>query len=140
MNPDPGIRERWGKPEVDLRLRPPIHYYGDIVRVLFLIAGGALIVAPVLAPLSSGMVTLLAPCILLLGVMAGITNPRQRWTMLANLLIAAIALLVLEGVAIGAYRAADGISVPFLLWQALALNFFIALYFAAKTLRGQIVS
>ncbi len=75
--------------------------------------------------------------ILLIGVLAGLTDPRKRWVCWCNVLISAFGLLVFEFYAALGYRA-EGFNFDFLVHQAIALLFFIALYYSTKTLRAMI--
>lgn len=113
------------------------HYYGDIVRRLFL--AGAVIML-VTYPYYSGSIpespifTFFA--IVLVVLFAGITNPRQRWIAVANMIIAGAAVLIFEFYGFEFYRNYDSSNGLFLVNQALALIFVIAFYFSVKTLRG----
>lgn len=112
------------------------HYYGDTVRQLFVVAG--------LLMLASGpffrsalpvpaFVSVLA--VLLVGLAAGLINPRQLWTIGLNTVVALVGFVVFEYYALMAY---GGVSILFF-WvnQILALIFFIALYLSTKTLRSK---
>ena len=123
-------------------LTPPTalpHYYGDIVRKLFLLGGLIMLLAlpffnqflPVPA-----FVSMLA--VLVIGVIAGFTNPLQRWVMLIDIIVSLIGLAAFEYHAISQYN-----DIPILLFgidQLLAIIFFFALYFSTKTLRGVTIS
>ena len=89
------------------------------------------------ASFSLGLLAILA-----VGVFAGLSNPRQIWVAVLNLVISASAFLIFEYVAVSRYVYRDGLIEP--LWfivlnQVLALNFFAALYFGSKTLRGMML-
>lgn len=125
-----------------LKLAPPTafsHYYGDRVRQLFLVGGVIMLIGipffndylpvPAIISLSAA---------LLVVIVAGLTNPLQRWVMFIDVPVSLIAALSFEYHAIS--RIGD---IPWLLFgidQILALLFFFALYFSTKTLRGILVS
>ena len=114
------------------------HYYGDTVRKLFIVGGILMLVTlPIFyedIPIPF-IVSVFA--ILVVALLAGLTNPRQAWVSVLDLIVSVLAFIMLEYVAIfaGAY---DGVSQSgfFLTTQALAIIFFIAVYYSAKTLRG----
>jgi len=72
-------------------------------------------------------------------VLAGLTNPKQKWTAYANVIVATIGAGVLEYYAIDAYRSHSGGAIFFWVNQALAVTFILALYYATKTLRGMYI-
>ena len=118
------------------------HYYGDTVRRFFVV-GGALMIAtlPFVRDFLPTSIFAALVAILVVGFFAGLANPRQRWVAGLNLLIAIAAFLIFEYVAVSRYFAGDN-APP--LWfiilnQVLALDFFAALYYASKTLRGMTV-
>ena len=114
---------------------PPEHYYGDIVRRLFL--WGAIVMILVF-PLYSAAIPaqpiLNLVGIILLSVMAGLTSPRQAWTLVADVVVAIAAFAVFEYYAVFFSRAGD--TNLFIVNQLLALCFFIAMYFSIKTARN----
>lgn len=69
-------------------------------------------------------------------LVAGITNPRQRWVGMLDLLFSAGAFLTFEYFALDAYLRFHFERPLFLINQLLAIVFFVALYFASKTARG----
>lgn len=130
----------YAKPEAPQRtyLR---HYYGDIVRRLFL-AGGVVLLVLIpwqkdIFPVGSfGLIFL----VIIFAIIAGLTNSRKRWIATLNVVTAALALLIFGYFAIDAYtREEDKFSIFFIARQILALLFFFALYYSAKTLRGSLV-
>ncbi len=118
------------------------HYYGDAVRRLFLLGGIIMILTlPFFSNLIpvSGWVSLFA--IIVVGVVSGLTNPMHIWVAVFNLVISVIAFAVFEYYAVLQYLA-DGNAKEtwfFLTNQALALIFFVAIYYATKTLRGDLL-
>lgn len=76
--------------------------------------------------------------IMAIALVAGFTNPLQRWIIFMDVIVALIGLITFEYHAISEYS-----NIPFLLFwvdQLLAVIFFFALYFSAKTVRGITVS
>ncbi len=117
------------------------HYYGDTVRVLFLVAGLILLIFgpahPTLVPFNSFTVVLLVLGAVLL---AGITNPRQRSVVIADTIIAAFGLVIFTALAVSQYRTVEGpTDTVFLIRQSLSVVFFFALYFSSKSLRAKFI-
>lgn len=122
-------------------LTPPAlvpHYYGDIVRKLFLAAGVIILLAlPFIDSLLPLPATILLLVVLATSVVAGLTNPKQLWVMVLDIAVALIGIIAFEGHAI---TRSDGDPVwVFVVDQVLALLFFFALYFSIKSLRGRMV-
>lgn len=112
------------------------HYYGDIVRrLLFIVGVIMLLTLPVLKEQLLPAPTFISVlCILVIGLVAGITNPMQQWAMMINTGVALIGFVVFEYRAV--VRFDQSIDSVFLITQCIALFFFIALYFSTKTVRG----
>lgn len=115
------------------------HYYGDVVRALFVLSAILIFITESIAEdrlLSPAMtiVTLLA-----IVLAAGITNPRQRWIHWTNTGIAIVGLLVFGTSALERYRAGVGLTFKDALVSLIALIFLVTLYFATRTLRGLIL-
>ncbi len=116
------------------------HYYGDTVRVLFVLGAIVLFVAEstgAALPLSlSGAVV----AAIILVVAAGITNPQQYWIHFINELIAILGTLIFAEQAVGYWRAsASVLNASYLFTEIMALLSIIALYFTTKTLRGALL-
>lgn len=137
-DPDASLVDQEVSRERFAQFRKPTHYYGDIVRVIFVCAGVALIIIPVFLTDVDVSMPLVILSALVLGFLAGITNPRQRWIATANSIVSAVGIILFESAAIGTYQS-FGVTFSFLVWQALALAFFFALYFSVKTIRGFLV-
>lgn len=139
--PDPDL-ERPPEPTWLRSPAPPraiTHYYGDIVRRLFLAAGVIMLVAtPFFAQFLPVPAVLSLLAVLAISVAAGLTNPLQRWAMLLDVAAALIGLVVFEYHAIS--RFAEMPPLLFMVDQVLAVIFFFALYFSVKTVRGVIVT
>ncbi len=120
------------------------HYYGDSVRILFIIGGLTMIVSYpffssfIKMPIAFSIIGSVA-----LVVFAGLMNPKQKLIMIMNTVISVLALAIFEYAAIYTYlnlSPSIGAHVAFF-WvnQALSLLFFFAAYLAVKTLRGAFV-
>lgn len=118
------------------KIRAGAHYYGDIVRALFL--AGAILMAISLPFLNS---VLPVPAyasifiIIAIGLIAGLTNPVQKWVIASNVLISFVAFVSFEYYAIY-YFSKLNFSLVFIINQILALIFFVAMYYSIKSLRG----
>ena len=136
QHPDEGfIKKR------DVLLPGLKHYYGDITRKLFLLGGVLMLffapLYPDLLPVNNFFVIVGA---IGLSVFAGITNSRQFWVNVADMILAVFLFTLFEVAVFQGYNGAEhGISVVFLVRQGIALIFFFTLYYSVKTLRGMIV-
>lgn len=128
--------------ETALSRRPlrPSHYYGDNVRRLF-IAG--VIIMLISLPFFGDYIRFSAFYYVLgmifLGLVAGFTNPLNRWVVILNLAISVFAMYFFESETIVAFKTC-GTDIGkwyFLTNQLLAVVFLAALYYAAKTERGE---
>jgi hypothetical protein len=111
------------------------HYYGDIVRKLFIAAGLIMAVTlPFFQNFIPEPIFLSILSILLVTFFAGTTNPRQRWTIVLDACVAAVGLAVFEYYAVTNY----GSSHEWIFWtnQLISLIFLFSFYFASKTLRS----
>ncbi len=115
----------------------PQHYYGDIVRRLFLAAGMIiLILTPVypILPIDSMLVIL---GVLAFATLGGLTNPKQRWVSVFDVIVAILSLIVFESLLLNSYGALpESFDILFIIRQSLAVLFFFALYYSVKTVRG----
>lgn len=75
--------------------------------------------------------------ILAVGFVAGILVPTQRWSIILNVCVGGFAFMAFEYYAVSAYG--EGNTLFFLANQFLAVDFFIAFYYATKTVRGSFV-
>lgn len=126
----------WDKKDLDIE--KPLHYYGDIVRKLFL-AGAVLMLLtlPFFNDLIAAPVAISILAVIVLGLIAGFVNPRELWVSILNTGIAAGAIFIFEYHAVDTYPIKSA-RYQILFWvdQVLALLFLIALYYSVKTLRG----
>lgn len=126
-------------PEEILFQKFPTHYYGDIVRKLFILAGAIMIIGtPFFKDEIAVPLVFPALAVVAFALIAGITNPRDRWAAMVNVAASAISLVVFEAFALGNYQETRNAGSGFFVaTQALAIIFFFALYFSTKTLRGR---
>lgn len=117
---------------------PPAHYYGDAVRKFFLGAGLVLLLATLRdREFLSFYLFIGVFAVLLLTILAGLTNPRTRRVIIADGAVSAVMFLLFEYLAVSAYIETQSFTNEiFFLRQALALIFLVALYFSTKTFRG----
>lgn len=110
------------------------HYYGDIVRILFVVNAVLILAAQFL-----GVAFLTAPAALgaavLLIVAAGLTNPVQAWIHWVNTLLSGIGLIISGNYVLTRYAAGNLLTDGWLV-SIVALVFVSALYSSVKTLRG----
>jgi hypothetical protein len=114
------------------------HYYGDLVRG-FYIAGGIIMLLglPFYADKTKIAFGVSLVAILVLVLLASLTNPRQKWVAILNVTFSAAAFLAFEYTAVSQGSLQDAFySGFFWISQLLALDFFLATYYSGKTLRG----
>lgn len=112
-----------------------MHYYGDLVRKLFLFGAVIMIVG---LPFALNFLQLSLwqslVAIVVLGLFAGLTTPSQTWVAIADLGISAVGLVYFEYYAVRAFETYRwGI---FGINQLLGVVFVVALYYSTKSLRG----
>jgi hypothetical protein len=114
---------------------PKTHYYGDQIRVLFVIAGILMLLGlPLFQDKIPFSVWFSVGAIIVLIFLAGLTNPKQVWVSFLNTAASLIGFAVFEY-----YALTNSISLFegfFLVNQLLAIIFLIAFYLSSKTLRG----
>lgn len=114
------------------------HYYGDVVRRMFLTAGIVMLITlPIFNTVLPVPIFFSIFSILVVGFFAGLTNPMQKWVNVVNAIISAVALAIFEYYAVVYLMSAGNVGNG-LFWvnQFLSLIFFIALYYSSKTVRG----
>lgn len=123
-------------PKVRRKIVP--HYYGDVVRSLFMVAGGAMLIfIPLQGSLLPDAALFFVFAVVLMAIVAGLTNPRGRSVCYCNVAISFLGVLIFEFYAARGYRE-EGFSFDFLMHQIIALLFFVALYYSTKTLRNML--
>jgi hypothetical protein len=119
------------------------HYYGRLVRIIFIIAGIIMIAT---FPFFSHLINLPLPitlfAVLVLVIVGGLLNPLSKWVFIIGSIIPMCAFIMFEYYAYYAYHnlpSTNPINVNFF-WvnQILALIFFFATYLSVKTLRAMI--
>ncbi len=114
------------------------HYYGDTVRVLFVIAAALLFISQFIpGPFVTPIATLI--CAVIYIVAAGLTNPVQAWIHWLNVLVAGVSLIFFGAIAIARYQALHAFSGNTLIVFALVIIFVIGLYSSIRTLRGALM-
>ncbi len=111
-------------------------YHGRTVRNLFVsIAMIMLITLPYLhKDLPTSFIFSIIGTIVV-GICAGITSSRFKWSLFVDVAVSGIALIIFESYAIATFDSSDR-SLPILiLSQFLALLFFMAFYYSVVTLR-----
>ncbi|MCE9585464.1 hypothetical protein K8Q94_02485 [Candidatus Nomurabacteria bacterium] len=117
------------------------HYYGKLVRSIFLIGAIIMIVTyPFFSPLISIPLPLFLTTIILLVLVGGLIDPLSKIIFIFTSILPALGLVMFEYYGFYAYQHLpinDTKSVLFF-WtnQILALMFFFATYFSVKTLRA----
>lgn len=113
----------------------PSHYYGDVVRILF-VAGAVLLLAAQF--MGSPFMTVPAAVItaIILVIAAGLTNPVQLWIQWADVLIATGGLLLFGSMALHRYQTTGDIFGQNFMILILVGVFICALYSSVKTVRG----
>lgn len=115
------------------------HYYGDVVRFLFIAAAIIMLITlpfinqrlPV--PLAFSLIA-----ILMFGLIAGLTSPLQKNTLIINTGVSLVSLVVFEYYAVNSYLKYSALDALFIVNQLLAIIFFFALYYSTKTLRSKL--
>ncbi len=116
------------------------HYYGDIVRYLFITAAVLMIIGlPIFQDYIQWPLMISIIAITILGVAAGLTNPKQTSSAVVNLLISVIGLIVFTYTSVTAINMATGDDKYLLTNIVLSLIFIFATYFAMKTVRAKML-
>lgn len=114
---------------------PPPHYYGDIVRAIFVFAGLVMLAT---LPFSTSFVLLPLPItiasIIALGLLAGFMSPWKLLIIVINTGVSLIGTILFEYQAVTFLNAGTP-AFLFFASQVLAIGFFVALYYSTKTLR-----
>lgn len=114
------------------------HYYGDIVRRLFLMGGVVILIA---LPINNGVlpvhISITSFLVVIMIIFAAITNPFQKWVAVVNVWISGFAVLLFEFLAVVSYSNDE--AQLFVIRQTLSLIFFFALYYSSKTLRAMLL-
>lgn len=125
---------------IEKKITPKVpHYYGDIVRMLFLaIAIIMFIGLPSLVNYISPPTIISIVAMLILGLLAGLTNPRFKIDALLNTLTSAVGFIIFGMYAVLTYNQ-YGVTNWFFMYNFLiGFIFLFAVYFSTKTLRGSL--
>jgi hypothetical protein len=115
----------------------PAHYYGDVVRILFLAAALVMLITlPAIKDYLNIPAMFSVLVIMILSFVAGLTNPKQIWEAAVNAAISVIGFLVFESYALWAYQHYSATDKFFITNLILGFVFLFAIYFSTKTLRG----
>lgn len=110
------------------------HYYGDVVRVLFIVIAVLLGISVLLSDNVPLGLIISTPAIILLVMLAGYMNPHGRIVFIVSMLTAAFGVLVIEIFAAAAYTQSN---MPLAASLGIAwLMCIIALYYSVKNLRA----
>ena len=114
------------------------HYFGDIVRQIFISTAALILVA---APFYADNLRVELPFeiggALALVALAALANPHNRGSMVGSSIAAGVGLVIYEIWALYAYH--DSSWVQFFLRELIALLFLVAFYFSLKTVRAFIM-
>jgi hypothetical protein len=111
------------------------HYYGDVVRQLFVVIAVLIgLGIPLSGAVQSGL-AFGAPAIVVLVILAGLTTPHGRLISIADAVASACGVLAGEVYAVNAYG--QEAYVLFALTEFICFLFLVSLYFSVKTVRAQ---
>lgn len=115
----------------------PRHYYGNVVRLIFLASAVIMLIGlPAIIDYIGAPTLLSVIAILVLGLAAGLTNPKQRWDAAINIIISIVGFIVFESYAVSMYQQHGTDNKFFITNLVLGFLFLFALYFSVKTWRG----
>ena len=116
----------------------PTHYYGDVVRILFVISAVLILLAQIMGTaFLTTQAALISAVILILS--AGLTNPVQVWIHFVNVILSAGGFLISAGVVLDRFRTSPNFFSDGCIVMLLSIVFVCALYSATKTLRGSLM-
>ncbi len=111
------------------------HYYGDYVRQLFLaIAAILVVVIPIWKDFLPVNILIEISAIVALVILAGLTNPSKKWTIVFDTVLAALGVVAFETAAVSMWSGTSFFL--FGMREVVSLLFLFALYFSIKTLRS----
>ena len=116
------------------------HYYGRIVRKLFLFGGFLMLLSlPFFADKIPVNIAVSISAIVLIGLVAGLLSPIARSAVVLDLVASLVATAVFEYQSVLLHTAGFATQsdfIFFLINQVLAINFFVSTYYGSKTVRG----
>ena len=108
------------------------HYYGNEVRVLFVICAVLLFVlTPIFGNILPGTIYFIPLSSAILLLLAALTNPKVKWVIAIDCIAAGAFLVFVEVAALRLYT--SGSSSAFVAREVIGLMFMLALYFSLKT-------
>jgi prepilin signal peptidase PulO-like enzyme (type II secretory pathway) len=117
------------------------HYYGDIVRYLFLTAGIIMLLTlPIFQSFIGLPVIFSILAIAGLGIAAGLTNPQQFISAAVNFAFSVIGFVAFAYSSVDTYQNPNSTDKLLITNLLLATIFLFALYFSMKTLRAQMLT
>lgn len=117
------------------------HYYGHIVRYLFLAAAVLMIITlPLFYKYLNVPIIFSVFAIAVLGIAAGLTNPKQISSAIVNFVVSCFGFIIFGYVAVKAYENITGDDKYIITTVALALIFLFSIYFSMKTLRAELIA
>lgn len=133
-------REEESYTERGVRKIPIPHYYGDQVRRFFILGALYISVAIFFFPdfVDQAPVAFIIALVILIALAAGLTNPKQSFTAMLNMALAAALFALFQYEAVYGYQTNVELGLS-IIRQGAAIIFLIALYFATKTVRGLMV-
>jgi hypothetical protein len=116
------------------------HYYGDVVRRLFLAVALIMIVGlPFISDYLSVAPVFSILGVIVLGLAAALTSPALVWESVLNVVISTVGFVIFEIQSVKTYHDYGLINRFFIINLVLGLLFLFALYFGVKTLRGALL-
>ena len=121
--------------------KPLEHYYGDIVRYLFLAAGIIMLVTlPLFQSLIETPLMVSISGIAVLGIAAGLTNPQQVVSAVVNFVISIVGFITFAYSATTSFQGKIENDKFILTNIILAAIFIFAIYFSMKTMRSRLLN
>ena len=123
------------EPRINLWPTGVSHYYGDIIRQVFVVtAVFMLVTAPFYSDDLKAHIPFYVAGALVLFILAALTNPHNQYVLLADAIAAGAGAALYEMWALGSYDTSTLLVTA--LRQSIAILFLIAFYFSMKTVRA----
>ncbi len=110
------------------------HYYGDYVRAIFVVLAVLIGLYVTLDWDVTIALAIEAPSIVVLVVLAGLTNPHNKLVMLGDAAASIIGIVITEWLAVSAYTQQYYYALSTL--ECISIGFLFALYLSVKTVRA----
>lgn len=133
-------REEDSYTEHHLRKIPIPHYYGDQVRRFFVLGAIYISVAIFFYRdfIDQAPISFIIALVMFIALAAGLTNPKQSFTAMLNMALAAALFALFQYEAVSGYQSNVELALS-ILRQGAAIIFLVSLYYASKTVRGLMV-